>query len=64
MMFLITGVGSSFRNDSIRFDPESLGAATGSFYVGVACALAMITVVVVTTSAVCIKKKTGVQEAT
>ncbi|KAK9889505.1 hypothetical protein WA026_004783 [Henosepilachna vigintioctopunctata] len=51
------GSGSSFRNDSIRLDPESLENATGSLYVAVACAVAMITLVVITTSAVCIKNK-------
>lgn len=59
-----SGIGNSFLNDSIRLDPESLENATGSLYVAVACAIAMITLVVVTTSAVCIKnKKVRSQEA-
>lgn len=48
---------SVYRNDSIRLDPESLENATGSLYVAVACAVTMITLIVITTSAVCIKNK-------
>ncbi|KAJ8923852.1 hypothetical protein NQ315_010434, partial [Exocentrus adspersus] len=59
----LKGIGNS-RNESMRFDSGSFGAATGSLYVAVACALAMITLVVVTTSAVCIKKKARAQEPT
>ncbi|XP_018577842.1 tyrosine-protein kinase Dnt-like [Anoplophora glabripennis] len=59
----LKGIGNS-RNDSIRLESGSFGAATGSLYVAVACALAMITLVVVTTSAVCIKKKARAQEPT
>lgn len=51
-----TGKGTSFRNDSILLDPESL-ANSSSMYVAMACSVAMITAVVVTTSAVCIKNK-------
>ncbi|XP_019881760.2 tyrosine-protein kinase Dnt-like [Aethina tumida] len=60
----LQGIGNTYRNDSIRLDPESLGNATGSLYVAVACAIGMISLVVATTSAVCIKnKKVRSQEA-
>ncbi|CAG9855048.1 unnamed protein product [Phyllotreta striolata] len=52
------------RNDSIRFEAGTLGATTGSLYVAVACALAMITLIVVVTSAICVKKKSRNQEPT
>ncbi|XP_045481714.1 tyrosine-protein kinase Dnt-like [Harmonia axyridis] len=51
------GSESVYRNDSIKLDPESLENATGSLYVAVASAVTMITLIVVTTSAVCIKNK-------
>ncbi|XP_044765971.1 tyrosine-protein kinase Dnt-like [Coccinella septempunctata] len=51
------GTESVYRNDSIKLDPESLENATGSLYVAVACAVTMITLIVITTSAVCIKNK-------
>ncbi|KAG5893537.1 hypothetical protein JTB14_013622 [Gonioctena quinquepunctata] len=59
----LKGIGNS-RNDSIRFEAGTLGATTGSFYVAVACALALITLIVVTTSAICIRKKSRSQEPT
>lgn len=57
MIFFCTGKGASYRNDSILLDPETLANSTSSMYVAMACSVAMITAVVVTTSAVCIKNK-------
>ncbi|CAH1153722.1 unnamed protein product [Phaedon cochleariae] len=59
----LKGIGNA-RNDSILLEAGTLGATTGSLYVAVACALGLITLVVVTASAICIKKKGGVQEPT
>lgn len=50
-----TGIGPPL--DSIKLDPEGLSSSTNSLYIAAACSIAMITLVVFTTSAVCIKSK-------
>ncbi|CAH1377721.1 tyrosine-protein kinase Dnt-like isoform X1 [Tenebrio molitor] len=53
----LKGVGGTYKNDSIHLDPTSLENATGPMYVAVACAVAMISLIVIITSAVCIQNK-------
>ncbi|XP_049803698.1 tyrosine-protein kinase Dnt-like [Schistocerca nitens] len=48
---------ASPRNDSIRLDPASLVTSSGTFYVAVGCACAMIVVVIAITSVVYVKSK-------
>lgn len=57
MGFFVPGVMTPPRNDSIKLDPGSLITSTGTFYVAVGCAITMISVVVVVTSAVYVKSK-------
>ncbi|KAK7871821.1 hypothetical protein R5R35_006421 [Gryllus longicercus] len=52
------------RNDSVRLQPGSLVTSSGTFYVAVGCACAMIVVVVAVTSVVYVKsKKARTQES-
>ncbi|XP_068085426.1 tyrosine-protein kinase RYK [Anabrus simplex] len=52
------------RNDSIRLNPGSLVTSSGTFYVAVGCACAMIIVVIAVTSIVYVKsKKARTQES-
>ncbi|KAK9758841.1 WIF domain [Popillia japonica] len=51
----LKGIGPPL--DSIKLDPEGLSSSTNSLYIAAACSIAMITLVVFTTSAVCIKSK-------
>lgn len=45
------------RNDTIKLDPDSVIGYNGTFYIAVGCAAAMITVVVLITSAIYVKSK-------